>query len=113
MGRHRRAMPAFVVQGTADTVLPPAIGRLMLGQWLGVGGLSTRQPSDVVSIAASATDPYPTILETYGRETNTPLISYAEVQGGPHVLGSGGIAPNGPALDRMFINFLLEQRRDE
>ena len=107
MGANARALPVFVVQGDADTNVPPANGDLLVEQWLGVADLVdngaldqsiSRQPTTTSNETASGGKTYEVL--SYDGE-NGELVRRWTVNGLTHAWpgGAAGMAfsdPGGP-----------------
>lgn len=101
MGARARAMPAFVVTGTADYLTNPAMGELTIAQWLGT--------NDVVDDGAhnASVSPLPASTENRNMSSLTrarPLHGDAclhDFPRNPCVLGAAGVSPY-PATVRTY-----------
>lgn len=78
MGQRARALPVFVVQGDADTDVPPANGDLLVEQWLGVADLV----DDGVLDGSISREPASTSSETAPGGKSYEVLHYEDAQGG-------------------------------
>jgi poly(hydroxyalkanoate) depolymerase family esterase len=112
MGSHARAVPAYIVWGTNDTVNSYLVGRLQLLQWLGTndladdGGANLSVPRVPTSVDVNPGGPndHPFTVEHYRDRRNRAPVDFTTVVGMGHLPDV-----KGPNIVRGMTDFLLAQ----
>jgi poly(hydroxyalkanoate) depolymerase family esterase len=112
MGRYARAVPAYIVWGTNDTVNSYLTGRLQLLQWLGsndfaddgAANLSVARVPTSVDVHPGGPNQHPFTVEHY---RNCAPVDFTTVVGMGHLPDV-----KGPDIVRSMTDFLLAQSLD-
>jgi poly(hydroxyalkanoate) depolymerase family esterase len=119
MGSHARVVPMMVMQGDADTTVPPANAELLVKQWLGAGDLAddgqanatiSLVPAKTSSGTAPGGEPYQ--VDTY-ESGGASILERWLIQPMAHAWPGGSATeafadPNGPDGAREIQRFLNE-----
>jgi poly(hydroxyalkanoate) depolymerase family esterase len=112
MGSYARAVPAYIVWGTNDTVNSYLIGRLQLLQWLGTNdfaddgaaNLSVPRVPASVDVNPGGANAHPFTVEHYRDRGNCAPVDFTTVVGMGHLPDV-----KGPDIVRGMTDFLLAQ----
>jgi len=119
MGSYARVVPTVVFQGTADPVVAPINGDLVVQQWMQTDHLASHgrydasfaNPSHIITASPPAS--YPTIERIWNDSTGHEVQEYWVAIGAGHVWTGGSpdgtftdpLGPNlSPILYRFFLN---------
>jgi poly(hydroxyalkanoate) depolymerase family esterase len=118
MGSYARVVPTVVFQGTADPVVAPINGDLVVQQWMqtdhlashGGYGASFVNPSQIITASPPAS--HPTIERIWDDSTGHEVQEYWVAIGAGHVWTGGSpdgtfTDPLGPNLSQILYSFFL------
>jgi poly(hydroxyalkanoate) depolymerase family esterase len=130
MGSRARAIPAFVIQGDADPLVPPENAELIVGQFIAIAdtvddgtndGSVSRTPA--ATVTGSSPEGVTYEVDQYRDAAGCLLVERWLVHGMGHMWsntesnGSGRDAaltfPNGPDVSTPTLEFLLSHRQPE
>lgn len=118
MGSYARVVPTVVFQGTADPVVAPINGDLVVKQWMETDHLASHErydasfanPSQIITASPPASHPY--IERSWNDSAGHEVQEYWVVVGASHVWTGGSPAgtftdPLGPNISQILYRFFL------
>jgi len=118
MGRYARVVPTVVFQGTADPVVAPVNGDLVVQQWMQTDHLASHEhydasfanPSHIITAAPPASHPY--IERSWNDSAGNEVQEYWLLIGAGHAWTGGSLEgtftdPLGPNISYILYRFFL------
>jgi poly(hydroxyalkanoate) depolymerase family esterase len=119
MGSYARVVPTIIFQGTADPVVAPVNGDLVVQQWMHTDHLASQgrydasfaNPSTTISAAPPLSHPY--IERSWNNSAGNEVQEYWLLIGASHAWTGGSLSgtftdPLGPGISQILYRFFMQ-----